>query len=218
VTDSTTQAKQSLRTAFSAYRDRLGPGHARRLAAQAAAHLATLEPFRSARRVALYLAKGSEVCTSALSLKAEAQGTLTCFPRVTAAGQPLDFHDVASTLELRPGPFGLREPDPARGPAVPLSDVDLFVVPGLAFDDRGGRLGWGKGHYDRTLQLADRLRDEQRRPHPICFGLAYDFQVVDRVPMGSADRFMDLVVTEVGAYRCDGQRDGVQPPRPRRSA
>ena len=95
------------------------------------------------------------------------------FPRV--AGDHLVFHQVREPVrEFIAGPLGLREPAPAL-PVVSVPTIDVFLCPGLAFDDRGGRLGRGRGFYDRVLALA--------RPDALKVGVCQPFQrVADTYP------------------------------------
>ena len=101
--------------------------------------------------------------------------------------------------ELEQGSFGLWEPpeslrsDPDRRCAAP--DVSLFLVPGLAFDWDGGRLGYGRGYYDSLLARAG--------PQAIFLGLAYQSQLVPHVPMTDRDVPMHAIVTEIGVSRID---------------
>ena len=88
------------------------------------------------------------------------------------------------------GSMGLSEP-PADAPVVPLADIDCFVLPGLAFDARGARLGWGRGHFDATLEAA---------PHALRLAWAYDFQVVASVPEAPGDQRVDLIVTDTSVH------------------
>lgn len=109
-------------------------------------------------------------------------------PRVL--GDKLIFHQVRSRSELSPASYGIREPAthlPSAG-----SEFDLILVPGLAFDPGGGRLGRGKGFYDRFLAGA-------RGPRA---GVCFDDQIVDQVPVEPHDLRMDFVVTPSAIYRC----------------
>jgi 5-formyltetrahydrofolate cyclo-ligase len=103
---------------------------------------------------------------------------------------------VGSLEEVEPAPFGLLEPKEAlrqdQARAVPPADVDFFVVPGVAFDRHGGRLGHGRGYYDRLLAHA--------RPDATLAGLCFEVQLVDEVPMSGHDVRLDYVVTELGVY------------------
>ena len=100
----------------------------------------------------------------------------------------LPIHADEPLLEsLIPGHFGVSEP-PARPDRMVLPDV--IVLPGLAFDKDGNRLGWGKGYYDRYLSdLANK---------PICWGAALDGQLVERVPADRTDQSIDAVLTPNG--------------------
>ena len=109
-------------------------------------------------------------------------------PRV--CGRELTFHWVASREELSPGNFGISEPSAEASPAG--NEFDLILVPGLAFDLRGGRLGRGKGFYDRFLAEARGLRA----------GVCFDDQIVGNVPLDPHDLRMDFVVTPSSIYRC----------------
>ncbi len=86
--------------------------------------------------------------------------------------------------EIGPGQFGIREPRPGC-PEIPLERLGLILVPGVAFDLRGGRLGRGRGFYDRLLPEI----------HGIKCGVAFDEQMVDAVPAGRLDVRMDFVLT-----------------------
>lgn len=116
------------------------------------------------------------------------EGKRIAMPRVE--GDDLKFHWVASRAELRPGRFGILEPVgevPDAG-----SGFDLILVPGMAFDLRGGRLGRGKGFYDRFLSNARGLR----------VGVCFEDQIVGDVPVEPHDLRMNFVVTPSAIYRC----------------
>ena len=109
-------------------------------------------------------------------------------PRI--AGGDLVFHWVAGRDELLPGKFGI--PEPCADASLAGNEFDLILVPGLAFDLRGGRLGRGKGFYDRFLAKAHGLRA----------GLCFDDQIVGDVPLEPHDLRMDFVITPSSVYRC----------------
>lgn len=140
---------------------------------------------RNGRVVALYAAKGTEVSTAKLDAALRGRGVRVVYPRVTAGERALAF--VATNVEaLVLGTYGLREPA-ASLPVEPLDAIDLFVIPGIAFDRTGGRLGWGRGYYDATLAAARGVR----------LGLAFECQMVDEVTHEPHDIPMNLIVTEV---------------------
>jgi len=140
--------------------------------------------------VALYAAKGSEVATAAVDAAARARGLRVVYPRVSNGDRVLMLCEV-SPEKLVAGRFGLQEPA-ADAPGVAIDEVSLFVVPGVAFDRAGGRLGWGHGHYDATLAKA---RPDARR-----VGIAFECQVVDRLRREPHDEVMHVIVTEVATH------------------
>jgi 5-formyltetrahydrofolate cyclo-ligase len=140
---------------------------------------------RNAHVVALYAAKGTEVATAKLDAALRGRGVRVVYPRVADGQRELVF--VATSIEnLALGTFGLREPA-AGSPAEPLESIDIFVVPGVAFDRSGARLGWGRGYYDATLASARGVR----------LGLAFECQMVDEVTYEPHDIPMNVIVTEV---------------------
>jgi 5-formyltetrahydrofolate cyclo-ligase len=147
--------------------------------------VASLPAWQRARTVVLHAALGAEVDTAELARLAHAAGKRIAWPRVSAAGPVMEFACCAVS-ELVPGPARALEPPPSA-PPVPLDAVDLVVVPGVAFDAGGGRLGRGRGHYDATLS--------RLRPDALRVGLAFDEQVVDRVPTEPHDTPLDVVAT-----------------------
>jgi 5-formyltetrahydrofolate cyclo-ligase len=155
------------------------------------ARLIDLPEFVSARRVGIYAALPGEIGLD--SLLARARERIYYLPRVEPTG--LSFGQVVDWEELRPGRYGVLEP---RSAGVRLLELDLVLVPGLAFDRGGRRLGRGGGHYDRLLA-------ERRDDRPLCLGVAYEFQIVDQVPHGPEDQSVAAVVTEVAFHRRGAQ-------------
>jgi 5-formyltetrahydrofolate cyclo-ligase len=139
--------------------------------------------------VALYAAKGSEVDTQRVDAFSRARGLVVAYPRVNGHARILAFHAVPIDA-LAPARFELREPS-ADAPAVAVEDIAAFVMPGLAFDRAGGRLGWGRGHYDATLAAA---------PRALRIGLAYERQVVDQVAREAHDVALHIIITEVATH------------------
>jgi 5-formyltetrahydrofolate cyclo-ligase len=127
-------------------------------------------------------------------------GAVVVYPRVVGARPPrLSFHRAVVGDLRAQGRLGIPEPDPSA-PEIALTDLDVIVVPGLAFDREGHRLGYGGGFYDALAALAPRARR---------IGLAYGFQIVERCPRGADDHAVELVVTEDGPIaeiNCGGPR------------
>ncbi len=94
--------------------------------------------------------------------------------------------------ELVAGVWGIREPDPARCAPMATDEPDLVLVPGVAFDIRGGRIGYGAAYYDRLLGRCP--------PGTPLVAAAFEVQIVDAVPMEPHDRRVDRIVTEQHVY------------------
>ena len=117
---------------------------------------------------------------------------------VTAPGQPLRF--VVPNGTLVDGLFGIREPD--RGEEVDPMDLALVLVPLVAADRRGNRVGHGAGFYDRTFASLARVPGTpEREPGPLLVGLCHDLQVVEELDAHPWDVPLDVLVTEVGLIR-----------------
>jgi 5-formyltetrahydrofolate cyclo-ligase len=140
--------------------------------------------------VALYAPKGTEVDTTRIDAFARARGLRVAYPRIVDGDRRLSFHEVTID-ELVPARFGLREPMPASR-TIELSELAALVVPGLAFDRSGGRIGWGRGYYDATLAAI---------PAALRIGLAFECQLVERAPREPHDAPLHYVITEAATYR-----------------
>lgn len=153
-------------------------------------HLEAWGPFRRANRVALYAALADELPTRACFEALAANGRTALLPRVESDGV-LGFRAVTRWEDLQPGRYGVLAPPESAERVVPAAG-DLALVPGLAFDLRGMRLGRGGGHYDRAFAAS--------AAGPLLCGVAYRFQLIESVPHGSHDRRMDAIVTERGLH------------------
>ena len=178
--------KRQLRSAMSARR-RAVPAEASNSAARRVAlQLSRTEEFEAAPRVALYADHAGELPTRACFDAVLQAGKILLLPRM-GAGRRLDFCRIERWEELRAGRYGVLEPPPGS-PVIDPVAADLVLVPGLAFDSRGRRLGRGEGCYDATFPPGD--------PAPRLFGVGFEFQLVESVPHASHDRDMDAIVTE----------------------
>lgn len=159
------------------------PDHAARLAA----HVDALEIAKGAV-VSGFLAMAGEVDPAPLMARLAEQGAQLCVPRVAAKAAPLVFHRWMPETKLVVSSFGVSEPDAATPELVP----DVLLVPLLAFDKQGYRLGYGGGFYDRTL-AALRAQKSIR-----AIGVAYAGQEVENLPHDEFDERLDAVLTEDG--------------------
>jgi len=180
------EAKRALRERVVRSRAALGPEERAAAAASCARIVDALPAWQAARTVALYAPIGAEMDTAELARRAAAAGKRVAWPLVRPGEAVLAFAACAPG-DLVPGPLGTRQP-PASSPPVPLADVDLVVVPGVAFDGQGRRLGRGRGHYDATLAALPAGTPR--------VGLAFELQVVATVPSEGHDAPVDAVATE----------------------
>ncbi|MDR2573058.1 MAG: 5-formyltetrahydrofolate cyclo-ligase [Desulfovibrio sp.] len=191
--ESTAAEKTALREHMRTLRENQMPGIARRHALRAQARLAMTEHWQNALSVALYAAARSEISVDALMVLAWQSRRTVYLPRVRRHEQGcMDFVACKHPTELTPSTFGLREPLESL-PGFGVEDAggafrpDLMIVPGLAFDRQGMRLGFGGGYYDRFLR---RLTDCP------CVGICFDFQFVEALPTDSWDQPVRYVCTE----------------------
>lgn len=178
--------KQELREELRRRRRALSPEDARAASSAVCALVAELPAFRRARTITAFASIEHEIDVGALA----AQKPRVGWPRVERRDPPtLAFHAVAGPAALTPDRWGIPTP-PAEAPIVAAGEIELFLVPGLAFDGSGGRLGYGRGYYDTALASA---------PQAWRVGVCHSFQLVDRVPHDAADQPVDVVVTPTGA-------------------
>ncbi|MFJ8887820.1 5-formyltetrahydrofolate cyclo-ligase [Streptomyces sp. NPDC102402] len=187
--------KAQLRRELLAARALLTSEDVRNAASVLAAASSDLPELSGARTVAAYVSVGREPGTRVLLDALRARGVRVLLP-VLMADNDLDWAVFDGTEHLVPAGRGLREPDgPRLGPQAVL-DAEVVLLPGLAVDGRGMRLGRGGGSYDRVLaRLAD------AGAHPALVVLLYDDEVVARVPEEPHDHPVDAVVTPAGARR-----------------
>ncbi|MCI4661531.1 MAG: 5-formyltetrahydrofolate cyclo-ligase [Neomegalonema sp.] len=189
------QARQAAKARRDAAHTACGEAAARALAARVSA-LEAVQASKagsgfSGRIIAGYRPIGSEIDPGPLMSALFGAGARLCLPVVIGNGQALRFRAFSPGDALIPGAFGAQIP--AQGDWV---SPDLLLVPLLAFDAQGGRLGYGGGFYDRTLAAL-------RTPSAECascvaIGLAYAAQRVEAVPTGPFDQRLDAVLTEAG--------------------
>ncbi len=154
-----------------------------------AAYFCAWPAYRQAKTVMLYLAMADEPQTTALIEDAWQSGKQVAVPLMGATYGIMEAAALGSWDELVLGRLGLKMPDPAKSRLIDPAAIDLIVVPGVAFDAAGGRLGMGAGYYDRFLPQA----------HLACrLGLAWSMQVVTAVPLDEYDVRMDYLLTEDG--------------------
>lgn len=184
------QAKRAIRREVLALRDALAPRERSERSLRVAERVLALPEVLGARTVMGFWSFGSEVETAPLLLRLHDAGTRVALPRiregdvVAAAYAPGD--------PVTPTPFGAMEP--SGWDLVEPEDLDAILVPGVAFDRGGARVGYGGGFYDRFLP--------RTRPGVPAIAIGFALQVVEAVPEGRMDRRVDAIVTEDEVIRC----------------
>lgn len=182
-------AKRELRKRMRSVRSVL-PASARAERSRAAAErVIELAEYAGARTIVGFSAIQKEIDPADLLAQARASGKTVGLPRVV--GELLDLHELRDVSELVEGAFGVLEPAESA-PMIAADSVDLVLVPGLAFDTRGHRLGYGRAFYDRVLPQMNRA---------FRVGFAFDFQIVMELPDDAHDVPMHAVVTDQRVLR-----------------
>jgi len=189
------ESKRRLREQIARLRNDVSAAESARAGQLATRALMELGLTRRAERIALYAALPYELPTRPLFDAVVEKLGAALLPR-TADPFGLEFFAVECWEDLRPGAFGVLEP-PNDGAAIRLTPGDLVVVPGVAFDEDGYRLGHGKGYYDRAFAA-------EFAGAPTLVGFCYEFQIVDAVPHDHRDRQMDAIVTDRKVRDCSG--------------
>lgn len=144
-----------------------------------------LPAYRKSRTVMLYVALDEEVDTRAILERARQDHKVILLPVILASSEELICAELKNSGRMKPGKYGIMEPEDWSEP-FPLAELDLVIVPGLAFDKKNHRLGRGKGYYDRFLAKLDSKVST--------LGLAYDVQLTEELPVSSHDVKLDLVI------------------------
>lgn len=188
-----TDSKARLRQEVLARRDALTDRDTR--AAAIHARVLALPYWAGAASLCTFVGVKSEVDTMPLISAGLAAGKRVSVPVVE--GGKLTLYRIESLDDLAPAPFGLLEPKRElrrKHRRVVGTAVSLFLVPGVAFDRTGGRLGYGKGYYDALLAGT--------KPVVPKVGIAFAVQMVDQVPMGPTDVRLPIIVTEDETCLC----------------
>ncbi|HZO14541.1 MAG TPA: 5-formyltetrahydrofolate cyclo-ligase [Polyangiaceae bacterium] len=179
------QAKRMMRRRFRGLRASM-PAHVLEARSHAICER-LLEQVASARVIALFwpIERNHEVDLREADEKLRAAGRIVVYPSIDQETNAMTFRVVADTTLLEERGLGFAEPPPDA--AVP-ERIDVIVVPGIAFDATGHRLGYGAGYYDRTLPAF--------RPPARAIGVAFDFQLAADIPHDDSDVAVDMIVTD----------------------
>jgi 5-formyltetrahydrofolate cyclo-ligase len=181
--------KAELRKEMIARRDALTAGERARMARTFVEKIAALPQYGDAKSVLATMSIGSEWDTRALIDHARAAGKSIVLPRISAPPRRLELYAVGDfERDLVPGVWNIPEPDPTRCEKREFDSVDFALVPALAVDREGYRLGYGAGYFDRLLT--------GRRARPYCVTALGSEFIVDRVPREAHDIPVDLVLDD----------------------
>ncbi len=191
----TPDPKKTVRLEARTRRDALDPSWRKAASADITCRAIQLPELSGVDIVSAYVSTGSEVETGLLLSELIQMTGGVALPRLSQTTGLLD-HWYVTTLgdpSLRPGPFGILEPDPQCGfQRIEAAQIGIFFMPGLAFDLEGNRLGMGGGHYDRYLAAS---------PRSCKYGLAFSGQIVPALPVLPTDIRLNGLITESRNYR-----------------
>lgn len=180
------EIKNGLRQRYRVYREELDPVRKAEMDAAIRRRVLRLPVYRHNRVLLTYVSKSIEVDTIGLIEAALAGKKRVAVPRCIPGTREMQFYFIRSLEDLEPGMFGVLEPNPQKCQVLTDLRRGLCIVPGLAFDTQGYRLGYGKGYYDRFLsKFGGRTA-----------GLCYRACVPWNLPHGYYDQPVDVLVTE----------------------
>ena len=145
--------------------------------------------FMESKIALLYSGIGSEVKSDRILQRAFDFNKIIVLPIIDAEKLDIKLYKIDDLKnDLKTGPRGRLQPDPKKCPVVPIECIDIAIIPGIAFDEKGGRVGPGDGFYDK---LIPRLPVTTRK-----VALAFDDQIFAQVPSESHDKHVDIIITE----------------------
>ncbi|WP_160683452.1 5-formyltetrahydrofolate cyclo-ligase [Clostridium sp. C2-6-12] len=147
--------------------------------------------YREAKKIFIYISYASEINTKKIINKALKDNKKIYVPRTEFKTRNMDAVEITSLDNLVQSTYGILEPS-IEAPYIDPNELDLIVVPGVAFDRKGGRMGYGAGFYDRYFK---KIKKENKNKI-VKLALAYDLQMLDKVPMSEQDVPVDYILTE----------------------
>ncbi|AWK50563.1 5-formyltetrahydrofolate cyclo-ligase [Clostridium beijerinckii] len=147
--------------------------------------------YKEAKNIFIYISYDSEINTRGIINKALKDNKKIYVPRTEFKTRFMDAVEITSLDNLVESEYGILEPS-MEEPHIEPNELDLIVVPGVAFDRNGGRIGYGAGFYDRYFK---RISDDRIKRVPK-LALAYDFQILEKIPMNEKDVPVNYIITE----------------------
>ena len=181
------RSKESIRLENKKKRDNMDSLIKEKLDQKIYENLIKSNAYVNSNLIFIYVSMKNEVDTHRIIKWSIENGKKVCVPKVISKKDGMEAVLIESFSDLAPGQYGIFEPKEDKVVVNP-EDVDLVITPGLAFDMSGGRLGYGGGFYDRFLKYTSK--------YCIKAGVAYSFQLENKIPTGSEDIPVDIIVTE----------------------
>lgn len=185
--------KHSMRKAYRKLRDSLTPAQISKNSQEIISNLMAFSRFKTAGAVLCYMSFGSEVDTKPLIHRMLKDSRTVLLPVTDPKTTTMIASQIKDFSELEKSHYGILEPKREFLRPVAPQSIDIILIPGLVFDKRGYRIGYGKGYYDKYLPLCT---------NAIKIGLAYSFQVTDKIAFEPHDLPADYIVTEKGVTDC----------------
>jgi len=193
--------KRQIRKDFIKKRDAIHPEQKRLKEAAIEKRLFSLDEFRKAGSILLYVSFRSEVNTMNCLEDIVSLGKVLVLPRVDLKHKRLRLFKIKDVSELSPGYMGILEPLIKKEREVSLNTVDLVIIPGTGFDITGSRIGYGGGYYDRLLSYESKQLARVEK-HIMTIALAFEEQIGNKIPIEPHDIKVDVIVTEKRTIRC----------------
>lgn len=187
-----TETKKDIREKYRKIRQEIPEDQRKAAEEKITENLLSLPEYEEARFIYCYVSIDDEADTRRIIAESLRRGKKVAAPRVRGK-QRMEFCLIKSLADLRPGFLSIQEPGPWCKKAAPPYEETLVILPGTAFDRRGGRIGYGGGYYDAYLEGKDRCRKA---------ALAFHAQISENVPADSHDVRADIIVTEEEIIRC----------------
>jgi 5-formyltetrahydrofolate cyclo-ligase len=146
-----------------------------------------LNDFKNASVILFYISYNNEVYTHEMIKDALSLGKKVIVPKSNTQNQTLILSKLTSWDDLELGSYGILEPKKEKIKKTSFEEIEIIIVPGVGFDKKGNRIGHGKGYYDKLLK---------KSKNAFHIGLAFEYQIIDKIPVDSHDIPVDMIITE----------------------
>jgi 5-formyltetrahydrofolate cyclo-ligase len=154
--------------------------------------VSNLSLFQDSMHPLFYVSTNNEVCTHQLIKKVLSSKKKVYVPLSEIKTHTLKISKLSYWDDLIPGTYNILEPKKEKQKLVPINTIDVIIVPGIGFDKKGNRLGQGGGYYDWLLS----------QTNATAIALAFEFQLLNLIPMDSHDQQVDIIITEKQVIHC----------------